>query len=96
MAKNKKRHGKESEYHLGIIRELRKEIKNLKQRIKQLERLEYNYLQNKQPKDYEYKEEKVKLMKCPRCENNSLEQRLIVGRVVDICICGYRSKAKNI
>lgn len=96
MAKNKKRHGKESEYHLGIIRELRKEIKNLKQRIKQLERLEYNYLQNKQPKDYEYKEEKVKLMKCPNCNHGNLFEKYIVGRKFKQCdYCIYRTKSEK-
>lgn len=98
MAKNSKRHGKESEYQLGIIRELRKEVKSLKQRIKSLERLEYNYLQSKnQPKYVPIEMPKDNKNICPSCKDDFVESRVIAGRIFDACpSCKYRSKATKI
>lgn len=100
MAKRNRRHGKESEYHLGIIRELKKEIKNLKQRIKSLERMEYHYIQSKNmPKDfiaYEESKDKNRIV-CPKCKDSMLTNRIVAGRVFDFCeACHYRSAAKKV
>lgn len=41
MAKNQE--AKDQEFYKGLIRSLKKEIKHLKQRIRQLEKFEHNY-----------------------------------------------------
>lgn len=97
MAKKSRRHGKDVEYERGIIRELKSEIKNLKQRIKQLQRLEYNYTQSKNQPRYIPETPKEKLVICSNCKSDYLEARIVAGRTFDSCpSCKYRSKATKI
>lgn len=89
----KSRHGKDEEFHRGIIRELRKEVKNLKQRIRQLERQQNNYYTPQQEKE----EIVEKLPKCPGCGKGFLKEIEIVNRVFSVCnLCDYRSKTLKV
>lgn len=87
MAKNQE--AKETEFYKGIIRNLKKEIKHLKQRIRQLEKFEHNY-NNPKEKDDEPLEQ---LKKCPDCGKGFIKEIEIVGRIFEVCsLCPHRKK----
>lgn len=89
MAKSK--HGKPDEYHLGEIRQLKAENKQLKRRLQQLERAKHIY---HDLQDVLEPEEKPKKEMCKVCTRGELEELIIVGRLFQRCtICDYRSKA---
>lgn len=90
----KSREGKDSEYHLGIIRKQKAEIRNLKKRIRRLEKdvMLGDYISDDE--DVEPVEIKAR---CPECSKTSITQLVLVGRSFNICeSCGYRSKATKL
>lgn len=90
MAKNQE--SKDQEWYKGIIRNLKKEIKHLKQRIRQLEKFEHNYNHPKEKDD----EPLEQLKKCEQCGKGFLKEIEIVGRIFETCsLCKYRSKTKR-
>lgn len=91
MAKPKE--GKENEFYLGQIRELKAENRNLKKRIRELEKREHFY----DDKDLEdiIDEVIIKKEQCPECFRCTLEDKLVINRHWKQCsICGWRDKAK--
>lgn len=92
MGKTKLKNHKQEEYHLGTIREQKKEIKKLNQRIKHLEH-ELGYRQNKSEEIKEIEE----LPDCPDCKSGFLKEITVVGRRLTICsLCKYRTKTVKI
>ena len=91
MAKSK--HGKDSEYYLGIIREKDKEIRSLQRRIKQLNKFEHFH--DKLSPVLKVKEEK--LTTCSHCNEGQLEAVIVFNRQFFRCNnCSYRTKAIKI
>lgn len=93
----KKREKSSSEYHLGIIRSLKSEIRNLKKRIKELERFSYNQEQaiNAPPEEIDlpisYREP------CIDCGKGFMNEVIIFNRSFKQCdVCSFRTKAKII
>jgi hypothetical protein len=99
MAKSKE--GKGSEYYLGIIRKLKSENRNLKKRLKQLEKREHFYEDNEEDDDDIIElpvgeENEVYTKRCNECGKGMLKTFEIVGRVFETCeTCGYRKKIKG-
>ena len=91
MAKQK--HAKPEEFHLETIRAQKKEIKQLNQRIKQLQK-ELGYNQNKTEK--ENKDFKIEhLDGCPDCGKGFLKELAVANRIIKTCnLCDYRSVKK--
>lgn len=92
----KKKEKNPEEYYRGVIRGLKSEIKNLKQRLKYYERREHNFEKNtNEPEDdvqYENYEEL-----CPECGKGKLVEHTIAGRYWVSCdTCKYRTKAKKL
>lgn len=91
MPKNKE--SKADEYYLGQIRELKKEVKSLKQVIRALEKqyLYHGGPKSKAPPEPPKREETL----CKECGKGKLVTVDIVGRVfVNCALCGYRKKVK--
>jgi len=92
MGKAKLKNHKHEEHHLGTIREQKKEIKKLNQRIKHLEH-ELGYRQNKSEEIKEIEE----LPDCPSCKEGFLKELVILNRRIKSCrVCDYRTKAIKI
>ena len=84
----KQKHAKPEEHLLGIIRQQEKQIRRLRQRIKQLERYENNNIKERP--------EKHKEGNCPSCGKGILKEIELVGRIIDSCsLCGWRSKTRK-
>lgn len=96
MAKTK--HGKPDEHYLGEIRNLRSENRNLKKRLKALERKLYNTSKVKDEEEiYEEPVEQIQLTRCPKCDKGHLNEVTVVGRVFSKCdSCDFRTKAEKI
>lgn len=93
MAKSKE--GKDNEYHLGIIRRQKAEIKHLKKRVRRLEK-DVMLGEYADEADNEIDPIEIKA-RCPECNKSSIIQVVLVGRSFNICeSCGYRSKATKI
>lgn len=89
MAKTK--HSKPEEHFLGQIRELKKENKSLKQKLRMLEKREH--LTETTPDEPEEVEPKAVI--CKECFKGKLEILEIVGKVFGTCkTCGHRIKLK--
>lgn len=90
MGKIRQKNHKEEEHLLGEIRKLKSENRNLRKRLKQLERYPNN--------NYE-KEERIKekVSICNNCGKGELKEIIVVGRKIVKCeLCDYRSKATKI
>lgn len=91
MPKKKEKDG--VEYYKGKFREADKEVRNLRKRLKQLERSKHIYESFIEEPKLEIEEDKPR--KCPECAKGDLEEFDIVGRIFERCkICEYRKKIK--
>lgn len=91
----KSREGRDVEYYLGQIRELKAENRNLKKRLKQLERREHHYEEQELKEIIE--DTIISKQRCPECAKGVLEEKTVVGRFwVECSLCNYRSKTKKI
>lgn len=88
----KRKESKAEEYHLGKIRELQKENRQLRQRIKQLEKYE-NMLDKPLSSRYSDKTTSMKKLFCPICTKGELKTFNALGKYYEECtICDYRKK----
>ncbi len=90
---SKSKHGKKDEHHLGVIRAIKKEVKSLRQQVRQLQKYE-------QKTETKYKiiaePSKPKFQMCSNCKDGWIIERKIAGRLIDECSsCGKRSAAKK-
>jgi hypothetical protein len=96
MAKSKD--SKSSEFYLGQIRDLKKQVKSLQARLKQLERQEHKYNDQQDLIDEIIPELPMgnqQKLPCVSCGKGVLEEFEIMGRVYGTCnICGDRIKLK--
>lgn len=87
---SKSREGKDDEFYKGIIRQQKAEIRNLKKRIRRLEK--DNLL-----KDIEDDTPEVEIMEyetCKECGKGILKDIVVADRLIVVCEnCGWRSKA---
>lgn len=84
------RNHKSSEDYLGLIRQLKSENRQLKKRIKQLEKQFYTKIEK-------IEEENPKLELCPSCGKGTLDCVVVAGRTFTRCdTCEYRTKAAYI
>ena len=89
----KSREGKDSEFYLSQIRSLKKENKQLQQRLKVLERKEHIFDQPPlEAEDFAPPEPLQR--KCDSCGKGTLEVFEIIGKVFSTCnVCGERKKS---
>lgn len=94
----KKRAKSSEEYYKGIIRELEKENKSLKRRVKELERKEHFY-DDAQDEEISTDTEDTHptffkpTRTCPDCGKGKLKEFELIGRHYEECqICEYRRK----
>lgn len=94
MAKSKE--GRQDEFYLAQIRELRATVKSLKRRIRQLEKREHQFEDDDTDDLPELPTgEQNKLLHCPECGKGKMEAFELLGRVFSTCnICGHRIKLK--
>jgi hypothetical protein len=92
----KKREKNDKEYYQGIIRELKAELKRLKQQVKRLERREHHHetVKDEPEDDVQYDNyEEI----CPDCHKGKLVEHIVAGRYWVSCdCCNYRTKATKI
>jgi hypothetical protein len=97
MGKTKLQNHKPEEYHLGIIRSLKKENAQLRKRIKQLEALN-NIQGTENPIKKPKKGKKPSIVEesegnCPGCGKSDLNEIEFAGRIFEVCeLCFYRQK----
>jgi hypothetical protein len=90
----KKREKSADEYVKAQVRALTAENKQLKKRLKQLERREHSYVD---PEPIEESEPFVKPRRCEDCGKGTLEFKNVVGRCWSQCdTCAWRSKVIKI
>lgn len=89
------KHAKPEEFYLQQIRELEKQVRRLRQRIKQLERSPNKHLGSEFKSIL--KEEQIKIPKlCENCGKGKIKEIEVVGRIFDTCeLCDWRSKARK-
>lgn len=76
---------------LGLVRQLKAENRNLKKRIRQLEKQTNNFSDDTE--EDEHKD--IALEKCTECTDGELEHKLVFGRSWKQCNnCTFRTKAK--
>lgn len=94
----KSREGRPIEFYLSQIRELEAENKSLRRRLKNLEKKEHIFDDNKdneEPTELPIGEQNNKQLRCTSCGKGSLEIFEVMGRVFSTCpICGNRVKLK--
>lgn len=89
-------HAKEDEFLKGQIRSLKSENRNLKKRIRRLEKdlLLGSYLASN---DEDEKETPLEEPDCTNCGKGILNQVIVVDRSFSICnSCGWRSRARKL
>lgn len=92
MARSKE--GKKDEFYLSQIRALKSENRNLKKKLKQLEKREHFYEDDYLPMG---KENITYEPVCSECNKGRLETVTILDRVFEKCnICDYRTKTKRL
>lgn len=85
--KKKSKEGRPTEFYKSIIRSLKKEVKQLRQRIREVEGYHPQV-------DNEPEPEPVKFELCQNCGKGHLMEVVVVGRMLKSCqLCGWRSKA---
>lgn len=91
MPKNRSKNA--DEYHRGIIRELQKENRHLKKRVRQLEKAEHMFedaLLSDGPLEFEVTE---KQRTCEHCGKGRLDEINVLDRIFEQCnTCDYRKK----
>lgn len=91
MGKQKQKNHREDEHLLGQIRALKSENRNLKKRLRYLEK----YHNDDAPEKEERTREKVN--NCKECGRGELKDVILVGRKFQTCdTCNWRSKATKI
>lgn len=90
LGKSKQKEGRDAEFFKGQIRELKSENRNLKKRIKKLERSEHNY---NTPREKEEVIDDSMLNQCNECGKGFLKEIELVGRLFEVCsLCDHRKK----
>lgn len=97
MAKTKNKSHSELENVRGYIREMEKEIRSLRQQLRQFEK----YSQTSQDEEYDKNDEdthvqlKFKIL-CTHCEKNYMVETLDLGHrgIYGECICGHKGRMK--
>lgn len=97
MAKTKNKSHSELENVRGYIREMEKEIRSLRQQLRQFEK----YSQTSQDEEYDKNDEdthvelKFKIL-CTHCEKNYMVETLDLGHrgIFGQCICGHKGRMK--
>lgn len=97
----KVKHSKDAEFYLGQIRQLKSENRNLRKRIRQLEKMEHMFEENQgsDPEDEEQQEniKEAKIM-CPRCNKGYLEIKNVIDIQFEQCSrsgCFYSKRVKK-
>ena len=97
MPKNRERN--EAEYFKGIIRSLKSEVRNLRKRLRELEKTEAQYIDAVNGM-YEGDIEPTiepKQETCPDCSKGSLQEVIVLNRAFKRCsVCNWRSKATKL
>ena len=100
---SKSKESKPSEFYLGEIRRLKAENRNLKKRIRQLEKSEIMHDSFTGDED----DDNIQVLPignsnnrlpeiCPDCSKGYLIEKNLIGRIYDECsTCGYRSSVKR-
>ena len=96
MSKTKQKTHNELEHLRGIVRQQKSIIRNLKKRLKELERREY-YYDNKDILDEEDKHiETEQIGDCPQCGKGTLSESDLFFLVIKKCDhCDYEEKTKK-
>lgn len=93
MARSK--HAKPDEHLLGEVRSLKKLVKSLRQRIRQLEKTEHNYEENKDVVEQEEQPVIQKLQTCEDCGKGKYIEFEIMNKIIGTCNnCGHRTRLK--
>lgn len=92
--------GRDKEYYLGEIRKLKAENRNLKKRIRQLEKSEAlydNFIEESEIPDLPIGNSNEKLPNpCLSCGKGFMIEKNIIGRTYEECaICGDRTPVKK-
>lgn len=91
MPKKKERNS--DEYFRGIIRELKKEIRQLQQQLRQYEKYSQDKYCQEETIVADNEDTYVKL--CDACGKGSLKEIDIIGRIFTECsVCGEKKKVK--
>lgn len=92
MARSKE--GKDSEFYLGQIRELKSENRNLKKQLRHLQKREHLVEEHELAEIIE--EVVIKKQRCPDCSKGFLEDKEVLGRYWEQCnTCNYRTKVRK-
>jgi hypothetical protein len=92
LPKQKERNSEE--YYRGIIRELKKEIRQLRQQLRQYEKYASEPLSQDEEQATSTEDTYIKV--CKNCGKGKLKEIDIVGRIFEQCdICDYRRKVKG-
>lgn len=97
MSKTSRKTHDRSEHLHGLLREKEKEIKTLKQELRQFKKRESLYENNREEiqEVLVKKEEKKKLRRCTDCSKGFYEEIELMGKVFGTCkICGFRERLK--
>lgn len=95
MAKSKD--GKDSEFYLGQIRKLKAENRNLKKRLKHLERREHAFEISDDDEDVPDLPigNQEKIIICDECFKGHFDEFEIMGKIFLTCTtCGHRKRLK--
>ena len=97
MSKLRRKNRSEKEYYLGIIRELTSEVRNLRKRLRQVEKMEYKYeeIVNEALENGEI-EIKTKKNYCPHCGKGQIKEIDLNHLLIKRCsICGHEERIRS-
>ena len=102
MGKTKNKNRSEIEHLRGENKELLKQVKSLKQRLKQLEKREH-LIEDNPPQDIEFSTDNedtmyhphLKAIPCDDCGKGTFIEYEIMGKIIGTCgVCGNRKRLK--
>jgi len=93
MSKSRNRSHSEVEHLRGLTRELKAEVRNLKKRLKELERKEHIFDNPPQDSDYSSDSEDTHVVLCSECGKGVLKLLDLGNFKYSVCsVCGDRRK----